>query len=69
MKFASGTPMTDRERARCAHIKRSRIYAGLERAKLKRAATPSGANYDQPATLASKRLQARILGELEDVES
>ena len=69
MKFASGQPLTDRERARCSGDPRKRIEAALKRAKLRRAATPSGARYDRPATPASRRLEARILGELEDMES
>lgn len=69
MKFASGAPFTEKERARCARIVRRRIYDGLKRARLKRAATPSGAKYDQPGTPASRRLQERIMGEREDVDS
>ena len=69
MKFASGTPLTEKERARCDARKRVSIDRAFARAQLRRAATPSGARYDRPATPASRRLEARILGELEDVES
>jgi hypothetical protein len=62
MPFASGLPLTERERQACDAKKRDQLVQGL----IRRKSTPSGQHYSRKPTAADKRLTHRILGEADE---
>ena len=62
MPFASGLPLTERERAACAAKKRNQLTKGL----IRRKSAPFGKGYFRKPTPADRRLTQRILGEADE---
>jgi hypothetical protein len=62
MTYASGLPMTDRERDACERQRKRVVAKGVNRRK----ACPDKRRYNRPGTPADKRLRDRILGERDD---
>jgi hypothetical protein len=66
MKFVSGLPFTECERAQCLARKSRAQKRQQHQAHARRKATPSGQDYARIPTKAELRIARRIVGERDD---